>query len=101
MVKHTIQDSTGTKVSETHELKDSLRCFLFRDHRQFLSICLLTKALLIQYRFIVIHVEFTGGCLRRFDSRGQEIEANFGQTSLVRTGYLHSSYSESGTHYNL
>jgi hypothetical protein len=59
MVKHTIQDSTGTK-----------------------------------YRFIVFHVEFTGGCLRRFDSRGQEIEANFGQTSLVRTGYLHSSYKQ-------
>lgn len=47
-----------------------------------------------KYRYIVFHVEFTSGCLRRYDSRGQEIEANFGQNALVRTGYLHSSYKQ-------
>lgn len=45
-------------------------------------------------RFIVFHIEFSAGCLRRYDTQSQEIEANFGQTALVRTGYLHSSYKQ-------
>ena len=47
-----------------------------------------------QHRFIVFHVEFRHGCERKFDVHGKEIEPNFGQMGLVRTGYLHSSYSE-------
>ena len=47
-----------------------------------------------QHRFIVFHVEFTQACQRKFDSQGQEVEPNFGKTGVVRTGYLHSSYSE-------
>ena len=80
MIKHTIQDSTGTKVSILHLMTHT------HAHTQ--------HAHTHQHRFIVFHVEFGSGCLRRFDSQGQEIEANFGQTALVRTGYLHSSYSE-------
>ncbi len=49
----------------------------------------------MQYRYVVFHVEYKHGCQRRFDAHGKEIEPNFGQKGLVRTGYLHSSYSES------
>lgn len=45
-----------------------------------------------KHRFLVFHVEFKHGCQRRFDAHGREIEPNFGQTGVVRTGYLHSSY---------
>lgn len=47
-----------------------------------------------QHRFVVFHVEFKHGCQRKFDVHGHEVEPNFGQMGLVRTGYLHSSYSE-------
>ena len=50
---------------------------------------------IIQHRFVVFHIEFKHGCQRKFDTHGREIEPNFGQTGLVRTGYLHSSYSKS------
>ena len=65
-----------------------------------LGMMLFNHALLysrLQHRFVVFHIEFSAGCLRRYDAQGQEIEANFGLSALVRTGYLHSSYSETGT----
>lgn len=45
-----------------------------------------------KYRYVVLHVEFKHGCQRKYDVHGKEIEPNFGQTGIVRTGYLHSSY---------
>ena len=48
-----------------------------------------------QHRYVVFQVEVKHSCVRRFNSQGNEVEANFGQTGVVRTGYLHSSYSKS------
>ena len=66
--------------------------------------CALIQSLLVrrfksinveQARFVGFHIEFKQACRRKFDANGKELEANFGQTGLVRTGYLHSSYSMS------
>lgn len=46
----------------------------------------------VKVRYVVFHIEFKQACRRRFDDKGKELEANFGQTGLVRTGYLQSSY---------
>ena len=48
----------------------------------------------MQYRYVVFHIEFKHGCQRKFDVHRQEVEPNFGQTGLVRTGYLQSTYSK-------
>ena len=48
----------------------------------------------MQHRFCVFHIEYQRGCKRRFDAEGKEVEANFGESGLVNTGYLNSSYRE-------
>ena len=46
-----------------------------------------------KYRYCVFHVEFGEAFQCRYDPKtGKEIEPNFGKTSLVKTGYLNSSY---------
>lgn len=42
----------------------------------------------------MFQVEHTQACQRKFDAQGKEVEPNFGKVGVVRTGYLHSSYSE-------
>lgn len=42
----------------------------------------------------MFHIEYQRGCKRRFDAEGKEVEANFGESGLVNTGYLNSSYRE-------
>lgn len=46
----------------------------------------------VKVRYVGFHIEFKQACRRRFDDKGKELEANFGQAGLVRTGYLQSSY---------
>ena len=98
--KHTIQDSTGTKVHRHPQQKHSTSTpgHIVVNCGSLWSILVFPPSLCVcpQHRYVVFHVEFQVGCLRRYDSQGKEIEANLGQTGLVRTGYLHSSYSEAG-----
>lgn len=75
-ITHSIQDTSGAKVEVT-ELSYNERI-----------------GYSLQFRYVVFHIEFKRGCQRKFDVHGEEVEPNFGQTSLVRTGYLQSTYSE-------
>jgi len=43
-------------------------------------------------RYVALHLSVRRAHKRRFDSKGVEIEPNFGETEKVRTGYLNSSY---------
>lgn len=64
------------------------------EQRYSLIILFSTLLILLQYRYVVFHIEFKRGSQRKFDVHGKEVEPNFGQTGLVRTGYLQSTYSK-------
>ena len=74
--RHVIQDAEGKKVRKKTEF----------------NIFWLLR-LIPKIRFCVFHVEFGNACQRKYDAQGKEVEPNFGQTKLVNTGYLNSSYS--------
>jgi len=47
---------------------------------------------LIKHRYVVLHVDILRASKRRYDSKGEEIEPDFGSKKKVNTGYLSSSY---------
>ena len=79
LTRHVIQDTEGKKVSDLIG-----------------PIIIIVQAyiLVLKIRFCVFHIEYSSTCKRKYDSQNREIEPNFGQTKLVNTGYLNSSYSE-------
>lgn len=82
-ITHTILDTSGTKVTS----------HLHRCHYMYVR-----TTYIFQYRYVVFHIEFKHGCQRKYDPHGKEVEPNFGQTGLVRTGYLQSTYSKDSRH---
>lgn len=45
-----------------------------------------------KFQYICIHISIEKAMRRKFDSKGDEIEPDFGSTKKVNTGYLMSSY---------
>ena len=52
------------------------------------------KLSLLQYHYMVFHVDVKKGCRRKFLPDGTEIEPDFGAKQKVNTGFLMSSYSK-------